>query len=89
MVIPNYLSICVLHCDTELSGFPVGTSSKEHTCQCRRPNRLRFDPWVGKISWRRAQQSTLVFLTGESHGKRSLAGYGPKGCTESDMTEAT
>ena len=24
-----------------------------------------------------------------SHGQRSLAGYGPQGCKESDMTEAT
>ena len=31
--------------------------------QCRRPG---FDPWVGKIPWRRAWQSTLVFLPGES-----------------------
>jgi len=28
-------------------------------------------------------------LPGESHGQRSLAGYGPQGCKESDMTEAT
>ena len=31
--------------------------------QCRRP---RFDPWVGKIPWRRAWQPTPVFLLGES-----------------------
>jgi len=30
--------------------------------------RLRFDPWVRKISWRRAWQPTPVFLPGESHG---------------------
>ena len=29
-----------------------------------------FDPWVGKIPWRRAWQPTLVFLPGESHGQR-------------------
>ena len=32
----------------------------------------RFDPWVGKIPWRRAWQCTPVFLLGESHGQRSL-----------------
>ena len=37
----------------------------------------RFDPWVGKIPWRRAGQPTPVFLPGESHGQRSLAGYSP------------
>ena len=30
--------------------------------------RLRFDPWVTKISWKRAWQPTPVFLPGESHG---------------------
>ena len=34
-------------------------------------------------------QPTLVFLPGESHGQRSLAGYSPQGCKESDMTGAT
>ena len=32
-------------------------------------------PWVRKIPWRRAWQPTSVFLPGESHGQRSLAGY--------------
>ena len=36
---------------------------------------------------RRKWQPTLVFLPGESHGQRSLAGYRPWGCKESDMTE--
>ena len=54
-------------------GFPGVTSGKEPACQCRRRKRLRFDPWVRKIPWRRAWQSTPVFLSGESHGQRSLA----------------
>ena len=37
----------------------------------------RFDPWVGKIPWRRAWQPIPVLLLGEFHGKRSLAGYIP------------
>ena len=36
-----------------------------------------FDPWVGKNTWRRKWQITLVFLPGKSHGHRSLAGYSP------------
>ena len=36
-----------------------------------------FDPWVGKIPWRREWQPDLVFLPGESHGQRSLAGCSP------------
>ena len=39
--------------------------------------RCGFDPWVGKISWRRKWQSTPVFLPRESCGQRSLAGYSP------------
>ena len=51
--------------------------------------RYRPDPWVGKIPWRRAWQPTPVFLPGESHGQRSLAGYSPRGHEESDTTEVT
>ena len=49
----------------------------------------RFDPWFRKIPWRRAWQPTPVFLLGESHGQRSLVGYSPWGCKESDPTEVT
>ena len=34
-----------------------------------------FDPWLGKIRWRRKWQPTPVFLPGESHGQRRLVGY--------------
>ena len=34
-------------------------------------------------------QPTPVFLTGESHGQKSLAGYNPQGHKESDTTEVT
>ena len=61
--------------------FPGGLS----VClQCGRPG---FNPWVGKISWRRKWQPTSVFLPGKSHGRRSLVGYSPWGRKESDMTE--
>ena len=49
--------------------------------------RPRFDPWVGKILWRREWQPTLVFLPREFHGQRSLAGYSPWGRKELDTTE--
>ena len=61
----------------EYLGFPGGASGKELACQCRRHKRLGFDPWVGKIPWRKAWQLTPVFLPGESLGQRSLAGYSP------------
>ena len=52
--------------------------------QSRRPG---FDPWIGKILWRREWLSTSVFLPGESHGQRSLVGYSPRGRKESDTAE--
>ena len=35
---------------------------EESTCQCRSQRRLEFDPWVGRIPWRRKWQPTPVFL---------------------------
>ena len=45
------------------------------------------DPWIGKIPWRRAWKPTPVFLPGESHGQKSLAGYSLWGRKESATTE--
>ena len=50
---------------------------------------LGFDPWVGKIPWRRKWQPTPIFLSGESHGSKSLAGYSPWGHKELDMIEVS
>ena len=36
--------------------------------------RLEFNPWVGKVPWRRERLPTPVFLPGEFYGQRSLAG---------------
>ena len=62
----------VERCDRE------ATASTEHKpapgYQCRLDVRDRIDPWVGRISWRRAWQPTPVFSHGESHGQRSLVG---------------
>ena len=50
---------------------------KESACQCRICRILRFNPWVGKILWRRKWKPTPVFSPGESSGQRGLAGYSP------------
>ena len=47
----------------------------------------RFDPWVGKIPWRREWQPTPVILPGEFHRQRSLAGYSPWGHKELESPE--
>ena len=62
---------------------------KNMPANARTSKRHGFNPQVGKIPWRRAQQPTPVFLPGESHGQRGLAGYSPQGHTESDITEAS
>ena len=61
---------------------PLGSAVKNHM-QLRSCRRHRFDPWVGKIPWRRVWQPTPLFLPGESHGQRSLAGYKPQNVPKS------
>ena len=65
-------------------GLPWRLSGKQSACWCRRHG---FNPWVGKIPWKRKWQPTPVFLLGESHGQRSLAGYGPWGRKRVGHTE--
>ena len=55
----------------------------------RGTGRCRFDPWVGKIPWRKKWQPTPVFLPGKSYGQMCLAGYRPWRRKELDTTEAT
>ena len=42
----------------------------------------------GKIPWRRKWHPTPALFPGKSHGPRSLVGYSPWGCKESDTTES-
>ena len=53
-----------------------------------RCNRRGLGPWDGTIPWGRTWIPTLVFVPGESHGQKSLAGHSPEGCKESDTVEA-
>ena len=56
-----------------LQGLPGGTSGKEPAADTEDlRKRCGFDPWVGKIRWRRAWQPTPVSLPGESRGQRRL-----------------
>ena len=55
--------------------------------ESRRHKICGFDPWVGKIPWRRKWQPTPVFLPGESHGQRGPEGYSPRGHKDSEMNE--
>ena len=64
-------------------GFPGGLVVNNLPA-VRRPG---FNPWVGKIPWRRKWQPPPVPLPGKSHGQRSLAGYRPWCHKELDVTE--
>jgi len=57
------------------SGFPSGSAVKNPPAM----QETQFDPWVGKIPWRKAWQPTPVFFSRQSHGQRSLAGLQPMG----------
>ena len=64
--------------------FPGGSGDKSISLQC---SRHEFDPWVGKIPWRRKWKPTPVLMAEKFHGWRTLVGYSPWGCKESDKTE--
>ena len=59
-------------CVSRWLALPLWLSGKEPACQCRR---LKFDPGVRKIPWRRKQQPTPVFLP-----EKYLAVYSPRCC---------
>ena len=63
---------------------PYASSDSKDCLKCRRP---KFHSWVRKIPWRRGWQPTPVFFPGDSRGQRSLVGYSPWGCKQSDTTE--
>ena len=65
-------------------GFPGGSDGKESACNV---GDLGSNPGLGRFPQRRKWQPTPVFLPGEFHVQRSLAGYSPWGLKESDMTE--
>ena len=64
---------------SSILGLPWWLSWSRIRLQCGIPG---FNPWVGKIPWRREQLPTPVFWPGEVHGL-----YSPWGHKESDMTE--
>ena len=72
-----------------LGGFPGHTSEKESACQCSRHKRCRFEPWVGKILWRRKWQPTSVSLPGKFPGQRGAQWAAVHGVAESQTRLST
>ena len=69
-------------------GCPDGADGKERACQCRRLKRRGFNPWVGKMPWRRAWQTHSGILTWRISRTEEPDGLQPIG-SQSDMTEVT
>ena len=67
-------------------GFPGGSAGKESALIAGDP---RFNPWIGKIPWRREWQPAPVFLLGEFLGQRSLTGSSSWDLKKFNTTEAT
>ena len=59
-------------------GFPVGASGKEPACQCRDLRDVGLIPGPGRSPGGGHGNPLQLFLPGESHGQRSLAGYSPQ-----------
>ena len=79
------ITIKLRRCSEEglVLGFPGGSDGPESACNAGDQGSI---PRLGKIPWRREWLPTPVFLPGEFHGERSLVGYSPWGCKESDTT---
>ena len=80
----------ITHLFHEASVYPASLAAQKVESACNTGDlgsRPGFNPWIGKIPWKRKWQPTPVFLPGKSHGWRSLAGYSAWGPKESDMTE--
>ena len=83
------MKLCILSMFPSVAGFPGGAGDKELTCQCKRHKRCRFNPWVGKILWRRAWQPILYSCLENPMDGGSLSGYSPWDHKASDTTEVT
>ena len=68
-----------IHTHITYKSFPGGSDGKESACNARDPE---FNPWVGKIPWRRKRLPTPVFCPREFYEL-----YTPWGSKELDTSE--
>ena len=64
--------------------FPGGSDGKASACNVGDPGLI---PGLGRSPGEGNGYQLQLFLSGESHGQRSLVSYGPWSCKELDMTE--
>ena len=87
----TYLPCLFLFLNTTESifdGFPGGASGKNPSANAGDVRDTGSISGLGRSPGGGHGKNTPLFLFGESHGQRSLAGYSPYNCKESDMTEA-
>ena len=87
----NYLKqLCVPYQERRANKLPpIGRNGEgsEVKASAHNVGDLGLIPGSGRFPWKRKWQPTPVFLSGESHGQRSLVGYSPQGHKDSDTTE--
>ena len=71
-----------------LLGFPGGSVVKNLPANAGDTGDAGSNPGLGD-SWRRKWQHVPVFSPEESHRQRSLAGYSPQGCKETQLSANT
>ena len=82
MVVPQTKHYYLIMCFT--AGFPGGADGKVSACNVGDPGSI---PGLGRSSGEGNGNPLQVPLPGKSHGQRSLVGYSPWGCKESDKSE--
>ena len=68
-------------------GFPGGASGKEFTCQYRRLKETLVQSLSLEDPLEEEVTTHSSILAWKFHGQKSLVGYSPWGCQESDRTE--
>ena len=80
----THMCVCVCVCVCVFNWSSLAAQLLRICLQCQRPG---FDPWVGKIPWRRTCNPLQYSCLKNPHRQRSLAGYSPQSHKESNMTE--
>ena len=86
---PNFAGLALVWGKSDAWGTKFKDALALRVAQTVKRLPIMRDTWVQslvrKIFWRRKWQPTPIFLPGKSHGQRSLVGYSPWGCKESDV----
>ena len=92
-ITPGKVALLILQRGTQAQGLPGGKVVKKKKKKITLPMQEMQETQVRSLGLEdpleEEMATTPVFLLGKSHGQRSLVGYSPQGCKESDVTEHT